>query len=59
MSYEHEEYFVYLDELRESGRVSMFGASANLQDDFDLDRIEAKAILVEWMQTYSERHSEG
>lgn len=53
-----EEYFVYLDELRESGETNMFGAIPYLEAEFDLKPGEAKAILVEWMQTFSERHPE-
>lgn len=53
-----EKYFVYLDELRESGVTNMFGAAPYLEDEFDLDRKEAKAVLVEWMRTFNERHPE-
>ena len=53
-----EEYFEYLDDLRESGVTNMYGASLYLQEEFDLDRQEAEDILVEWMQTFSERHPE-
>jgi hypothetical protein len=43
------DYFEYLDELRLSGETNMFGAGAYLQDEFGLDRREARAILMEWM----------
>lgn len=52
-----EKYFIYLDKLRESGVTNMYGATPYLQEEFDLDCQEAKAILVEWMQTFSEQHS--
>lgn len=55
---DRKEYFVWLDELRESGETNMYGASAFLMNEFDLDRQEAKAILIEWMQTFSKRHPE-
>ena len=42
-----EMYFDYLDQLRESGITNMFGASPYLQEAFDLDRYEAKDILLE------------
>ena len=51
-----EMYFNYLDQLRESGITNMFGASPYLQEAFDLDRYEAKDVLLEWMQTFSTRN---
>ncbi len=52
-----EEYFEYLDALRESGVTNMFGAGSYLQEEFGLDRYEARDILMKWMQTFSERHA--
>ena len=52
-----EMYFEYLDQLRESGAINMFGALPYLQESFDLDRYEAKDVLMEWMQTFSARHA--
>ncbi len=49
-------YFNFLDSLRDSGQTNMFGAAPYLMEMFDLDRFEAKEIVVEWMQTFSERH---
>jgi hypothetical protein len=51
-----EEMFVYLDNIRETGKINMFGAAPYLQDAFGLSRYEAKDILLEWMDTFSERH---
>lgn len=50
------EYFEYLDALRETGAVNMFGAGTYLRDEFGLNRKESRDIIIEWMQTYSERH---
>jgi hypothetical protein len=50
-----EEMFVYLDNIRETGKINMFGAAPYLQDAFGLSRYEAKDILLEWMDTFSER----
>ena len=47
------EYYGYLDALRDSGVVNMFGAGAYLQDQFGLSRSEARTILVAWMNQYS------
>jgi len=50
-----EEYFIYLDNIRESGAINMFGAAPYLQDAFGLSRYDAKDILLEWMDTFAER----
>ena len=52
-----EEHLEYLDALRESGQVNMFGARPYLWREFpDLLESEARRILLYWMQTFSERH---
>jgi len=50
MNDNNNEYFEYLDDLRDSGATNMFGASAYLEDEFYLGRAEARKILLEWMQ---------
>lgn len=50
------EYFEYLDALRESGDINMFGAAVYLESAFELNRYEARDILLEWMETFEERH---
>jgi hypothetical protein len=52
---EKEEMFDYLDNLRESGVVNMFGATPYVQEAFDLTKSEARAILKEWMENYGKR----
>ena len=42
--------FEYLCELRDSGAINMFGAGRYLEEVFELDRREAKKVLLEWMQ---------
>ena len=44
-----EEYFDYLDELRDSGRTNMFGAMPYLESRFQLDRDTSKLVLIAWM----------
>jgi hypothetical protein len=52
-----DEHLEYLDDLRESGRTNMFGATAFLTNYFfDLSRDEAEKILFYWMRTFSQRH---
>ena len=47
-----EEHKAYLDDLRESGVTNMFGAARYIQEDFGVDKREARAILAEWMKTF-------
>lgn len=46
----------YLDNLRESGVTNMFGAAPYLQEEFGFGRTVARAVLVYWMKTFSQRH---
>jgi len=50
--FEKEEMFDYLENLRESGVTNMFGAAPYLKDAFDISMLDAKQILLEWMQNY-------
>ena len=49
------EYFVYLDELRESGRINMAGAPRELREDFGIDKAEAIKIFELWNKQYTQR----
>ena len=49
METEHKEY---LDRLRLSGVTNMFGAGTYIQEEFGLDRRQAREILSEWMKTF-------
>lgn len=51
-----KEQLEYLDALRESLVTNMFGAAPYLQRDFGLSRADAKAVLMEWMETFEQRH---
>ena len=48
----NNEYYGYLNALRESGVVNMFGAGAYLQDEIGLSKSEARTILIAWMEQY-------
>jgi len=52
-----EEVFQFLDDLRESGIVNMFGATPYVQEAFGVKKMEARELVVEWMKTFSERHA--
>jgi hypothetical protein len=53
-----EEYFEYLDDLRESGVTNMYGAGEYLEIYFGLDKRCARTVLSEWMRTFGERHKD-
>ena len=46
------EHMEYLNELRESGETNMFGAGQYLQEEFGLDKYEARSILKQWMESF-------
>ncbi len=53
------EYFKYLDDLRASGEINMFGATSYLLEEFpDLDKWTGKKIVITWMQTFSDKSVE-
>jgi hypothetical protein len=47
-----EKYFEYLEALRDSGVVNMYGAAPYLAEEFDLDKRTARKILIAWMESY-------
>ena len=49
---------IFLDALRESGTINMFGAGEYIQDEFKITKYDAQRFLVKWMETFSERHSQ-
>ena len=48
-----EEYFEFLDDLRESGEINMFGAAKVLQETFGLVKYESRDIVSAWMETFN------
>ena len=47
------EYWIYLENLRRSGIVNMFGAAPYLEADFGISHQEANKILANWMNNYN------
>ena len=47
---QRERYYQYLNDLRDGGRTNMFGAAPFLQRRFGLERRNAQAVLLEWME---------
>ena len=46
------EYNEFLNDLRESGIVNMFGAAIYVKDHFDVSNAEAKDALLAWMKSF-------
>jgi hypothetical protein len=46
------EYNEFLNDLRESGIVNMFGAAIYVQDHFDVSKTQAKDALLAWMKSF-------
>jgi hypothetical protein len=51
------EEFTYLNRLRESGEVNMFGAAPYVEMEFGVNRREARTIVSDWMSWVSENPS--
>ena len=54
MKKEWMDYYIYLEELRKSGIVNMFGARPYLEEHFSIDRKLAAEILLNWIKNYDE-----
>jgi len=52
MSELEKRVFEYLNDLRESGVVNMFGAAPYIQKEFDVSRKEAMKLLFYWMKQF-------
>jgi hypothetical protein len=55
-NYDKEDYFTYLDLLRENGETNMYGAGIYLQKEFGISKHEARAVLGEWIDNYDDPH---
>lgn len=47
------EIFTFLDELRKTGVCNMFGAGTCVQDEFDMDKRDAREWVKLWMKEFS------
>ncbi len=50
---EEKEVFLYLNDLRDSGVVNMFGATPYISDEFGLGKRESQKLLSLWMKNYN------
>jgi len=46
--------FRFLNQLRESGSINMFGASPVLAESFGISSKEARVVLAHWMEWVSQ-----
>ena len=46
-----KDMFDFLDSLRESGQINMFGAAPFLVDVFGINKFEAREVLAAWMKS--------
>ena len=51
---QEKEVMSYLNDLRDSGVTNMFGAAPYVEDEFGIDKREARRILQLWMQNFNE-----
>ena len=43
-----KEYFNTLETLRDSGVINMFGATSYIQEEFGLNKVDARDVLFAW-----------
>lgn len=44
--------FEFLDNLRESGQINMFGASPVIAEVFGLDKKDSREVVSAWMKNF-------
>ena len=49
------ETFKYLDDLKDSGVVNMFGATDHIINHFGYTREQSKQLLMEWMGSHKSK----
>ena len=49
-----EDMFEFLNTLKESGQINMFGAAPVLVDVFGINKFEAREVLADWMKSFEE-----
>ena len=52
-----EKVNVYLDTVRESGAVNMFGAAPMISETFGVNKQEARNYLKNWMDSFSQTNT--
>ena len=49
---EMKNVFLYLNELKDSGKTNMFGATPYIVNEFNMDKRTAANYLILWMQSF-------
>jgi hypothetical protein len=49
---EFENFFEFLDGLRNAGLTNMYGAGPYVEYRFDLDKHDSKTVVRAWMKTF-------
>jgi len=47
----------FLEELRESGRINMYGAVPYIVEEFNISESDARKVLLRWMDYYNKFYS--
>ncbi len=50
-----DEHLAYLDALRASNAINMFGAAPYVANEFKLEKATSRKILTYWMDSFDER----
>ena len=56
---ECEIFYIFLEDLRQSGITNMYAASPYLVKHYDLDRKKAREVLRSWMTNYIQLKQDG
>ena len=51
-----DRHLLFLDNLRKSGKINMWGAGSYVAKQFGITQKEAGIITTYWMDTFSDRH---
>ncbi len=51
---QEKEVMSYLNDLRDSGVTNMFGATPYVEQEFEIEKREARRILQLWMNNFNE-----
>ncbi len=46
-------HWIFLEKLRRSGAVNMYGSAPYLEEAFGMERQEAVRVVSEWMKNYN------
>jgi len=47
-------YFLFLDELRKSGKINMYASPSYIAEGFHIPIEDAKKIFMKWNETFTE-----